>query len=254
MNKKGQADLTGNILKTMPKPVLFIFFVMLLGVIGFVLNPVFNSFGIYCKSTQEVVKIPNGNLFSNIALMNKLPGMDEISGENIDPDGWFVKCKEFHNGSFRLVDYGCSDCDIISDMGSNLGFSGSLCEGDAYKKSDEDLSWFNRKIKCPVADCTIPKNYYYEVDSGMYECENQELCTNTKLAVSRDAKLDEVGSVPAYTSDTTDASYDKVFKFSCTNKLKVEPTIAGIPFLNPAIWMILMLISVLIWVLMHFNK
>lgn len=251
INKKGQADLVGNFISTIPKPVLFIFFIMLLAVVGFLLNPVFNSFGVYCKSNEEVVKIPNSNLFSNIGLMSKLPGYDDISGESIEPDGFFVKCKEFYNGSFRLLDYGCSDCDFIEGFVSEIDKSASVCWGDAYRKADEDLSWFNRKIKCPIADCSIPKNYYYEVDSGLYECENPLLCANVKLSASRDSKLDEVGAVAFYTSDSSDASYDKVFRFECSSKLRVEPTVAGIPFLNPAIWMILTLIIVLVWVAIH---
>jgi len=252
MNKKGQADLVGNFLSTIPKPVLFIFFIMLLAVIGFMLNPVFNSFGIYCKSNEEVVKVPNSDLFSNIALMSKLPGYDDIAGESIEPNRWVIDCKKFYNGSFRYIQTGCSECELDAIIYNVLN-EVDLCVADAYELPKSEMSWYKRNIYCPLDSCKIPDNYYYEVDSGLYECSNPALCTDNSLSASRDAKLDEVGGVPLYTSDVTDGDYRKVFMFSCSSKLRVEPTIAGIPFLNPAIWLILMLIIIILWVGISFK-
>jgi len=250
LNKKGQ---TNSIISIIPTPLLFILFILLLVVIGSILNPIFNSFGVYCKSDQEVVKLSESNIVTNLQLISTLPSFDEIAGESINPNGFLEKCTEYVNGSYRFITFGCSECDIIDGYTSKIDTTADVCVGDAYKKSDDELTWIQRTIKCPIiSDCVIPDNYYFEVDSGLYECEVPSLCADIKLSASRDSKLESLGSVPYYTSDESDTHYSKVFKLSCTEKLRVEPTIAGVPIFNVAFWVLILILIMLIWVVINF--
>ena len=254
MNRKGQ---TTSFLSVIPKPVLFIFFVLLLVVIGYVLSPIFNAAGIFCKSNGDIVKLTNSNIVSSVSLISGLPGVDEINGESINPDSFFIKCREYINGSYHFLANACSTCSILSiDAGSLVNIRGGydVCEGDAYRVLREDLSWWNRVVNCPIADCVIPEDYYFEFDTGFYECDNVVGCASNTLSASRDKKLDDLGGVPLYTTEGVDTSYNRLFMFSCNEKLRVEPSVAGVPLFNPVFWLIIMLITIMVWGIINFAK
>jgi len=240
MNKKGQTDFIGNILSIIPKPVLFILFIALMSFIVILISPVFNAFGVYCDSSGEVVKLEQSDFVTNILL--KIPDASEIGGDDINPDGKGYKCTEYINGSNYLKKNSCNDCTLYQDL--------EVCNGDAYRKSDEDLIWLLRVVNCPIDDCRIPKGYYYEFDTGLYECIGD--CSTQTLKSERDNKLKELGSVPMYNDG--DSSSKDVFKFGCDKNLRVQPTIKGILIFDLKLWLVLILIMILLYGVINFRK
>jgi len=254
-NRKGQTDLIGNVLSIIPKPVLFILFIAFLGVIGYLLSPVFNAFGVYCDSSGEVLKIPNGDIFSNLAINSKLK-------QSVEPDKTVLyvfktKCTTAYEGEIRFLDYGCTTCshipfdEVYDGIIDGLN-SPEVCVGDAYRTPDENMTWFQRTLKCNVDDCAIPKGYYYESDTDSFECFDN-LCEVSE-SVYRDNVLADFGGVPFYSSDNDGKSYDSVFRYGCSSGLRVEPTVAGIPILNPKFWALFTLVILMIWAIIHFRK
>ena len=252
-NKKGQADFIGNILSVIPKPLLFIFFIVLLGVIVNLLAPVFNSMGVYCDSNGDVVKLHDSNLFANINLINKLPDADDIAGEDIDPNGRIIKCVQTINGSYYHDKTPCTTCySTLDGVEGVYEDSNDVCSGDAFKTDKNSLNWYRRAIYCPVADCTIPEGYYFESDSGKYECLGD--CSSQTLASKRDEKLYDMGARPLYANNYSDNSFNGVFKFGCNDNLRVEPTIKGIALFRLEYWALIILITLLLWGLIKLGK
>lgn len=252
MNKKGQADFIGNLLSTIPKPVLFLFFILLMAGIVALLSPVFNSFGIFCDSDGVVVSVPDANIITNFRLISSLPDADEIGGNSLDPNGLVTKCTQYHDGKSRFTDWGCSDCTHIEDLVSNIDTQADVCEGDAYRTPNANLSWIKRKFICPLDSCLIPEGYYYDVDTGFYECIGD--CSSQTLAESRDKKLSELGAFPYYSEAVDDNSYSGLLMFGCSDNLKVQPTIKGVPIFDLKIWAVMILIILLLWGIMKFGK
>ena len=245
MNKKGQVDFIGNLLTLIPKPILFIFFIMLLGVITLLLSPVFNSFGVQCMSDGEVVKLHEGNFITNLRLINSLPDADEIGGSSLSVDN---VCLKQIDGKERFVSNGCVDCDLINTSVDNWDY----CIDDAYKTADVDLSWWKRTIDCPrTSFCNIPEGYYFESDTTDFVCIGA--CENQDLALVRDDKLRKLGARPLYLDKSGD-DIGGVFQYGCTRSLRVEPTIKGIPLFRLEYWAIFILIMLMLWGIMHFRQ
>ena len=252
MNKKGQADIVGNVLSIIPKPVLFLLFIFFLGVIVYLLSPVFNTFGTFCDSNEEVVRVKDSNVFTNIGLLSSLPDAREIAGESIDPDRYLIKCTESINGTTRFLNNGCSDCDIIEGYTPTIDKTSDLCIRDAYRTSNDDLSWFNREVNCPLSDCRIPEGYYYESDIGKYACLGD--CSSQTLAQLRDSKLNELGATPLNPNIEKDNSFEGIMQLGCTKSLRVEPRIKGIPIFRMEYWAMLILIGLLLIGIIRFAK
>ena len=251
--RKGQTDFIGNLLSIIPKPLLFIFFILLLSVLTVLLSPVFNSFGVFCSSDGLVVKVSESGFFSNIRLISSLPSADDIAGDSIDPNGLFDKCVEFVNGSYRLLNFGCSDCEVLVDYTSKINTLADVCVGDAFRTSDVNLSWYRRTVSCPLFGyCQIPKGYYFEFDSGLFECIGD--CSSQTLAVKYDEKLGELGAVPYYSVVDDSVSYKGLFRFGCSESLRVEPTVKGVALFRLSYWAIIMLIGLLLWAIIRFGK
>ncbi len=249
MNKKGQADIVGNVLKVLPKPILFLFFILLLSFITFLLSPVFNSFGVFCDSGGGVIRIPESNIITNFQLMRGLPTVEEIGG-SIDPGGFGYDCKEFYNGSNRFTMFEqCHFCPSgvldVNDV--------TLCMSDVFNwdSPDDNMSWWNRVVFCPLTTCQIPSGYFFSVETGFYECLGD--CSSLSLADERDKKLAELGGMPYYPVSYDDNSYRSFFMFSCTDSLRVEPTIKGVPIFRLSFWFIIILIILMLWAIINFG-
>lgn len=258
-NKLGQADILGNILTTIPKPLIFIFFIVILSVITALLSPVFNAFGVYCESDGTVVKVHDANIIDQFSLIRNLPDASEIAGDSIDPDKyWFdiAQCTKFYDGSQRFLSYGqCHSCTEYSDEVEDLmgvDYKADVCIGDAFRSDDDDMNWWNRKVFCPTLDCRIPKGYYFEFDTGQYQCLVD--CGSQTLANIRDEKLSELGAMPLYPGEVDSMRFEGIFKFGCSDTLKVEPTIKGVPLFRLEYWAIIILIILMFWALKNFGK
>jgi len=252
-NKKGQADIIGNIISTIPKPIIFLIFILLLTLIVALLSPVFNAFGLFCDSNENVVKLGNSDLFSNLNLLRTLPSASEINEGSLETDRLFVKCKIFYNDSYRYDINSCHYCD--KDIYSDFSTWKTLCMGNAFnfENPEDNLSWVKRTLICPFFDCDIPDGYYYDENTSKYECLGDD-CGNTLSATLRDEKLAELGADDLYEGKGYDNSYDGVIKFKCSPNLKVKPTIKGIEVFNFTFWMFGILIIILLWGIMRFAK
>lgn len=256
INKKGQADIIGNFISTIPKPILMIFFIMFLSFIVFLLSPLFNAFGVFCDANGDVVRLEQGSsIFTNFGLISSLPSASEIQGESIEPDRLFGECTVSHNGSNKLLvgAIKCINCDAYSlkyveDNISNNIYA-RVCIGDAF--INENASSFTKRIICATEPCMIPAGYYYEVDSGNFECVGE--CSSQTLANLRNNKLSELGAYPLYITDGKN-SFDGLFRFGCTNSLRVEPTIKGIAIFRMEYWAIIILISLLLWGISKYKR
>ena len=204
-------------------------------------------------SDETVVKVPNSGFFSNINLIFNLPSIDDIKGDNRDPNGFLIKCTEFVNGTERLLTYGCTDCEVMVGYTSSVDTSAEVCLGDARSLDVDNMSWFQRTIGCQLEDCIVPSGYFYNSLTGFYECDGIG-CQDAKVGAERDARLKQLGASNYYVEDTLDTDYRSFARFTCNDKLQVQPTIFGVPIFNPAIWMILMLITIMIWGIMNFRK
>lgn len=253
-NKRGQLDFLGNIISTIPKPVLFLLFISLLSIFGLLMNPLLNSFGIFCDTSQTVVKIQDGNIFTNAKLMSSLPGFDELSADFLDPNNdlfGLVQCTESVNGTYRLVDTKCTTCDHIEGVIPRFDSSLYLCAGDAFRTSNDDLNWFKEKIYCPSADCRIPQGYYYDSEDGLYVCLGD--CSSQTAFTLRDQKLYDAGARPLYPTLDSSPRFENTFIYSCSDKLRVQPSIKGIPIFSLELWAIVILIVLLLWGIMRFR-
>ena len=252
LNKKGQTDIIGNILKTLPKPVIFLVFIMIVIFIVALLSPVFGAFGVFCDSSQVVINVENSNIVSNINLLNKLPSANEINKGYLEPDSFGANCITYYNNSFAFVISDCHRCDGVIFTDLDIFFA-DLCYGDAYNWDDptENVSWYMRTFVCPVQVCDIPSGYYYNSSIGKYLC--QEDCNLQIISQERDEKLAEAGGKPLYI-DTVSNSYDGFMRFECTKDLKVEPTIKGVPIFRLDFWAISIAIILMLWGIMRFAK
>lgn len=252
--KHAQADFIGNLLSTFPKPILFLFFILLMAGISALLSPVFNSFGVFCDSGGVVLSVPETNIITNIILINSLPDASEISGDILNPRS---ACILLIDGVERLNNQeGCSDCELLPV--EDIPFSASLtydsskfCVGDAYKTSKDNLSWWDKKI-CPQDRCTIPDGYYFDGTIGAFRCIFN--CDSQTMYNLRNKKLAELGAFPYYPESVNDNSYNGIFKFGCSDSLRVQPTIKGVAIFDLKIWAVLILIILLLWGLMRFKK
>lgn len=250
-NKKGQSDLIGNILTTIPKPIIFLFFILILSFIVFLLSPVFNAFGIYCDSSGEVVQVAQIGVFGNIRLMNSFPSYEVESGEVVDANTWAIPCSRLINGSWKLATTGqCNYCDgTIEEQGGLLTGIPYYCTGNVYNwdDPDENMTWWERVAYCPYENCDIPDGYYFNTSTEGYNCISD--CSSIGIVSDRDDLLAKVGAKDLYLDDDND-----FIKFVCSQELRVKPTIKGIPIFDLSFWFIGILIILMVWGIVKFAK
>ena len=272
----GAGQLLGNLFEVMPKPVKFLFFLLIILILGGVIHFGLQVFGVYCDSGNNPVYL-GANIFSNIGLMDEIPnpeiigleaistgslqkGVEECSvcydaGTIIYEDGsteGFTKKRCFYNGRG-----GCVLCElaVIDPDRFQLTQATKWCIGDAIRKDREDMSimqkwtcgaeWFGR--------CEPPEHYYYDYNADLYVC-GDETCSGITAGQIWDEKLQSKGAKPIYPEgQIAGKGYKKFIGITCYD-LKPVVSLYGIPIFDYKIWVFLTLIGVIFWIIIKIKK
>lgn len=286
-NKKGAFGLDGiltalsnffqSVMQTLPKPVLFILFLFLLVVAGWIFSVLFHVAGVYCNSADQPVKL-NGFL-SGISLIGETPdykliGLNAIDVESIPLTPTVDTCsRQIPRNSLIIYEDGteettttsqwfyqgsiCGDqCEKVTvrerdDLGVTLNTFRGYCKGDVYRLAESDKTFF-QKVSCTdslftSAICQPPNHYYYESTTNLYVCAD-ETCETDTLGKAWDAKLASKGAKLLYPDATSELnpSSDNFVGATC-EELKPHLSIYGINLFSFQIWVILTLIILVFW-------
>lgn len=269
----GLISSIGDIIKTafdtIPRPIKFILFLLLLLVAGTLIQSSLHLFGVFCDSADHPVNI-GLNIFNNIDLISEIPSTEFIGVEAIGTANLqrgVEECSQYYESGTIIYDDGtkenfterwfyngraCTTCEIITvdPEGFTLTGNQKLCLGDALRQSNEDKSlldkwfcgkkWFGR--------CEPPEHYYYDSAINLYMCED-ETCEGITMGMVWDDKLQEQGATYLYPEGTfTKTSYDKFVSITCSD-IKPNITVYSIPIFDYRMWILLTLVIILIWVL-----
>lgn len=274
-NKKGLVsgllDNIGNliqgIVQIMPKPILLLIFLFLIVSLSYVLSIIFNSFGIYCNSANEPVKL-NTNILTSISLIGQIPDPADINKADIDIEndpavqlcsrkigtGYYLKedntQTNFTNRWFYIGTY-CTQCNKITlyDNGVNQG---EWCEGDASRTPEENRGILQKAL-CGTTACEPPKDYYYSQSQNKYVCSNTNTCTGATIAQKWDELLasKEAGMLyPNVPTGTRNPSAEYAIGITC-KELKPRLGIWGIDLFRFEYILIIIILGVLFWVLFN---
>lgn len=121
-----------------------------------------------------------------------------------------------------------------------------LCFGDAYRLDEDEMGWFQKMVCNPDSRCMPPLHFYYEYDTGTFDCIDLEYCSQNNSNYTTTAVIDEelksAGAELRYKGET-DKSYKKAILFKCSKDLKPQITLFGIPIFDYKIWLFLMIIG-----------
>lgn len=230
----GLGDIIKSFFDLLPKPIKFLFFLILLLILGAVIGWLLNGFGVYCDSADNPVRI--SNVFSSIDLMNEIPDTDLLNLEVIEPQetesylrsshcnlcyeaGEVIVIRELRNGSkieqnisqrtCFYKDSGCVICEDVVELNPiDYNIFGNLrgyCMGKATIKPYEDKNLFQKAL-CGAKFyglCQPPEHYFYDGVTEQYLCED-ETCTGITAGDRWDDKLRKAGAIMLYPKLTTE--------------------------------------------------
>lgn len=256
----------------LPKPILFLIFLLFLMVFGFLISWVLHLSGIHCNSASEVVKVDLFKLGTNANILwetkdGVLRGQEvticeahpKKCGKEHDcyffalelDNGRWAECNITNSSAnciYLLKEGSCFNCtskEICFEEAMWWIICGQwhdVCIDDAYAYHEDysmpfDCNWYT--------DCGIPKGYMWNSSTGKYNCIDQDICganatyTNTIL----DDKLDRAGAKSFYTGEKS--SMEKAVYIKCDKNLNPDLTFFGFPIFDYKIWLVIMLIFVL---------
>lgn len=290
MNKKGLiiGDVFGaiaqtiqTITRTFPKPVLFFLFLLIIVGIGIVLQSLLGIFGIFCNSADRPMTT-NFNIINNMILLGNLPD-SSLAGLNVlNPEEFsytviskeVTKCSrnirnavvEYDNGSNYTISGGntewfydgqyCTDCDLVYVWEYNPDFtmlsgSGAWCKGNVFRIDDSKKSAWKRMV-CGAVSCEPPEHYYYAPQRNLYVCDDT-LCEGRTLGQSWDELLIKNNAKPMYPEgDIAGINIDKFVGIKCES-MRPKIAIYGIQIFDYRIWVVIMIISIMLWALIRFG-
>lgn len=273
------SDIIGTIQKiidwvqrTIPKPVMFLFFLVFLLFIGNTLMPIFfNMMGIFCidgtKYTNDFYDVP-----TNIATTFRIMGIDLENGTTdveLNCIGQIYNDTSPGNPNALITYYDgayCTECTKIVGSGDpNYLASGippyndnnGLCAGDAIHIPDNEKSTLQRWLCEYIGDesviafaCEPPPGFIFDFDNAIYTCVDILICGNFTKQVLVENGLIAKGFTRIETFPTDEPS---VVGTTCYEN-KPKFTVVGIDLFNWNIWLFLLLITILISVWMKFKR
>ena len=268
-----------------PKPIKILFFLLLL--IGLVaMIPFFlHLIGFHCNTSSEMVKLSPIKVLTNIRLA--FIGSNEIINETSyipDKPNLVSSCRKpvcYVNGTYYWQsDPYCdgqtlvypylttlatwSRCGICQGDVNYTGIESSntlgtdyfyLCLDDVFHINVSERNWYQRWICDEGDDCTVPHYYYYEYDTGTFDCVDLDICgTNNTIIKSKadDILLDSGGQLLYPDPDKKD--YNSVVRLKCDKELSPSITFFGIPVFDYRIWLMLIVIYILFMFLTNIKK
>lgn len=288
-NKKGIVNVGGiiggiggvftSLFDLMPRPLKFLLFLLVLLVLGGLIQPSMQVFGVYCDSSDNPVSLGVTSIGTNIGLLDEVPDPETINLEVIEPQSVQETVDEcslcYDAGEVTVIDEngirtnitetrcfynygdGCVNCNEVVDLDpTQFTLTGTLrnyCDGDAFRKPTEDLSTLGR-VFCGASylgRCSPPEHYFYESALDKYVCED-ETCEGLTASIIWNEKLSKAGGTLIYPEGKdTRRNYESFVGVICED---LEPKLAvfGIPVFDYKLWVLLMLVIMIFWFYMKF--
>lgn len=268
-----------------PRPLKIIIFLLFLIMFGSIISFALHISGVHCKSDLKPVKVDMLKVGTNFKVM--LETRDEIlTADNytlceVHPElcgnehdayffarkgdnGFYYECNQTNPepDCSYLYKYGnCHNCTeqeiCFQDAlvgGSIIGICGkwhSVCLSDAYP---------DRKFYDTFADCSdkysIPENYYFDNDTGLYVCSNTLYCGAT-ATLEPNTKIDEIlenaGAEYLYPT-TQEDTIENIISVGCSDNLNPRLYIFGLDLFSYVLWFFIILIYVLIEMLIKIKN
>lgn len=269
-----------------PRPIKFMFFLLMLVGLVAMIPFMLHFFGFHCNTSSELIQLSPLKVTTNIRLA--FIGADEYINtssyvpENLNTFGFFSSdsCRKpvcYIDGEYyyqsmdecdnqtivypyltTLVTWSrCSICDgnvtstfIRGAIGNSDTFY--LCHGDSYTINKSDRNWY-QSLTCNEDDrCFPPNYYYYEYDTGTYDCLDLDVCgiNNTEIISVTDDLLKEADG-KLLNKITNKNDYRKTITLKCDKNFSPQITFFGIPVFDYRIWL---LFSVLFVMFMFLNN
>ncbi len=201
-----------------------------------------NCLGIYCEP-------PIGDYYEGVDDFYYLYGSEKCEGQNP------IYMLSRKGANVLGFDFGCLKCDTYISSATVLTLGGSYkihsrCLSDAYELPINEKNIY-QKTACNSFACTPPKGYYWESDTGNFDCYDNNTCgiNITEQNVQEiDVLLDESNSNKLYVG-INENDYRKAVLITCDEQLTPIFTFYGIPIFNYEFWVLIMLMYVLIMLL-----
>lgn len=262
-----------------PRPVQFIFFMLMIIVAALLVPFMLHIFGIHCNSGGQVVSTSILAVGTNIQLAF-MDAQEQYNNTNINPstispvletcyrsiclgdDGiyhWSMedacdnKTIVFPYKSRTWQYWQCTVCagDINTTFIQGKLFASEtldLCFGNAFLINDSDKNWYQNTFCNEGAQCVPPVNYFYNYSRGTYDCAVPAICgVNVTLSYYPvDEELLNAHGELMY-QNVAKEDYRSFVMFQCDGERKPQITIYGIPIFDYRIWVIITLIVILIY-------
>lgn len=270
-----------------PKPIKFLFFLLMLVGLVAMIPFVLHLFGFHCNTSSQIIQVSPLKVVTNVKLafiggdefINTTSYVPEnlksfgIATEScrkpvcyVDGQYYYQSMDECDNQTIvypyltTLATWSrCSICD--GDVNSTfvrgvIGTSDTnyLCHGDSYRINKSDMNWY-QSWTCDEDRCIPPNYYYYEFDTGTYDCLDLDVCglNNTEIISVTDDILKEAnGKLLDTISNKHD--YRKTVTLKCDKNFSPQITFFGIPVFDYRIWLMLSIIFVLFMFLSNIKK
>lgn len=260
------------LVETIPKPVLFLFFIFFITLIGGAIIPIFmNLGGTFCIDN---LKYENNRLdiFENVKFMAQtlklddeelLPGQIEVEDNPytfntcvIQTEGAGASLEYWYSGAY------CTDCEEIEEGDAeyrswNSGFIGNAsnegaCKGDVYRIPDKDKT-VGQRIFCESVDdpslvgllCEPPAGFYYNFTLHRYDCI-ESWCENTTMMQAQKVELKESLTLSPLESR-------QLIGIKCDGN-KARFAVAGVDLFNYKMWLLIFILILIIWMAGFSNK
>lgn len=214
-----------------PKPVLFLFFLLLLFLFSAFISFTFHLIGIHCTSTGDVVKVSPLKVGSNINLAfiganepfdpaNYTPqpitvgeGVISLIGNEVcfrkicfGDDGEYHYSIESDCDNktiitpYKMAKWSWLYCSVCNGTVNSTFISGifgasetiDLCFGNTEPLDDDDKNFYQEHFCEPESQCTPPDDYYYDYAQNLYICSNPTVCNQSVNSSSPITKADHV--------------------------------------------------------------
>ena len=262
-----------------PRPIQIIIFLMMLLVFVSIIPFFTHLVGIHCTSDLQPVKTSPLSVSNNLRLAfmdrDDLINATVLNPEELGALGGFTDCAyyicndsgiltqadstfcdnltKFYIYKTTAFDWSrCTNCDGTEFYTGGFRFNldldqqgGYWCNGDIERKDRDDMNFY-QKFSCDSESrCMPPINYYWEVDTGRYECNNLDECgvnlTEENITPLVDQILVDFDAELLYTD--TDLDFKKTVYIKCDGEASPHITVFGIPVFDYKIWLILYIIG-----------
>lgn len=264
------------------------FFLIMLLLFGAMIPFMLHLFGVHCNYDGEIVKTSPLALTSNLRIAfidadevyNKssyLPESLSVAGVPVEScrkpvcydnetDAYYFESSSVCDNKTIIYPYlttqaswsRCITCDGDINGTHIVGYEGTaftdvyLCFGDAHRIPEDEMNWYQSWSCDPDSRCIPPEHYYYEYDTGTYDCEDLDICgvnvTNDSIVPVIDEELKSVGAELMYPNQEF-KDYRSAILFKCDKSLKPQITLYGLPVFNYKVWLLIMVISILVTVM-----